>query len=73
MEEENKELAAGTVLRVFQEGYQIGERVLRPSMVVVARGGAKPAKPTADTPSQAGPAANDDLPPPSDTDPAGQR
>jgi molecular chaperone GrpE len=71
MEEENKDIAAGTVLRVFQEGYQIGERILRPSMVVVARGGAKPEKPAADSPSPAGPAANDDVPPPSETDPAG--
>ena len=39
MEEENKDIAAGTVLRVFQEGYKIGDRVLRPTMVVVARGG----------------------------------
>lgn len=46
MEEENKEVPAGTVVRVLQEGYQIGDRVLRPSMVVVARGGAKPVKVT---------------------------
>lgn len=44
MEQENKDVAAGSVLQVFQEGYQIGERVLRPSMVVVARGGFKPVK-----------------------------
>lgn len=61
MEEENVEIAAGTVLRVFQEGYQIGDRVLRPSMVVVAKGGAKPVKPTETT--DAPPAANDDVPP----------
>ena len=48
MEEENKEVAAGTVVRVLQEGYRIGDRVLRPSMVVVARGGFKPVKPAAD-------------------------
>ena len=60
MEEENKDVASGTVLRVFQEGYQIGGRVLRPTMVVVSRGGFKPVKsPNA----PAGPAANDDLPP----------
>ena len=47
MEEENKEVAAGTILKVFQEGYQIGDRVLRPSMVVVAKGGFKPVKPAA--------------------------
>lgn len=44
MEEEKKDVAAGTVLRVFQEGYQIGDRVLRPTMVVVARGGFRPVK-----------------------------
>jgi molecular chaperone GrpE len=44
MEEENKEVATGTVVRVLQEGYRIGDRVLRPSMVAVARGGAKPVK-----------------------------
>lgn len=64
MEEENRDAAAGTVLRVFQEGYQIGDRVLRPSMVVVARGGFKPVK-TPD-PATAPPAANDDVPPPAD-------
>ena len=30
MEEENKDIAAGTVLRVFQEGYQIGEPAAAP-------------------------------------------
>lgn len=42
MEEENKDVPAGTVLKVFQQGYQIGERVLRPSMVVVSKGGGQP-------------------------------
>jgi molecular chaperone GrpE len=49
MEEENKDVAAGTITRVLQEGYRIGDRVLRPSMVVVARGGFKPMKPANDT------------------------
>lgn len=44
MEQPNKEVPSGTILQVFQEGYRIGDRVLRPSMVVVARGGAKPQK-----------------------------
>lgn len=48
MEEEDKSVAAGTVLKVFQEGYQIESRVLRPAMVVVSRGGAKPVKPAAE-------------------------
>jgi molecular chaperone GrpE len=34
---------AGTVAQVIQPGYMIGERVLRPAMVAVAKGGPKPA------------------------------
>lgn len=33
---------AGTVVQVMQEGYVIGDRILRPAMVGVARGGPKP-------------------------------
>ncbi|MCB1511827.1 MAG: nucleotide exchange factor GrpE [Hyphomicrobiaceae bacterium] len=44
MEREDKSVAAGTVLQVFQEGFRIEDRVLRPAMVVVARGGFKPVK-----------------------------
>ncbi len=45
METHNAEVAAGTVLQVFQAGYLIDDRVLRPAMVSVATGGAKAAKP----------------------------
>ena len=45
MEEQNPDLPSGSVSKVFQLGYMIEDRVLRPAMVVVARGGAKPAKP----------------------------
>ena len=34
---------SGTVVQVVQGGYTIGERVLRPALVAVAKGGAKPA------------------------------
>ena len=34
---------AGTVVQVMQTGFKIGERILRPAMVGVAKGGAKPA------------------------------
>jgi molecular chaperone GrpE len=34
---------AGTVVQVVQAGYTIGERVLRPALVGVSKGGAKPA------------------------------
>ena len=38
---------AGTVAQVVQAGYTIGERVLRPALVAVSKGGAKPAAPPA--------------------------
>ena len=34
---------SGTVVQVMQDGYLIGDRILRPAMVGVARGGPKPA------------------------------
>lgn len=49
METHNPDVPAGTVLQVFQPGYLIDDRVLRPAMVVVAAGGAKAAKPQAKT------------------------
>jgi molecular chaperone GrpE len=33
----------GTVVQVVQSGYKIGDRVLRPAMVAVSKGGLKPA------------------------------
>lgn len=39
MEIENPAVPAGTVVQVFQSGFSIEDRVLRPAMVVVARGG----------------------------------
>lgn len=39
----NPDVPAGTVVQVVQPGYSIGERVLRPAMVGVAKGGPKPA------------------------------
>jgi molecular chaperone GrpE len=62
METENRDVAAGTILQVFEPGYLIEDRVLRPAMVVVARGGFKPMK--APDPK---PAANDDPGPASAT------
>jgi len=44
-------LPAGTVAKVMQAGYLIGERVLRPALVAVAKGGPKAAA--------TGPSAND--------------
>jgi molecular chaperone GrpE len=56
MEQDMPEVPAGTILQVLQPGYLIEDRVLRPAMVVTAKGGSKPAKP-ADAPAAA---ANDD-------------
>ena len=39
----NDQVASGTVVQVVQTGYAIGDRVLRPALVGVAKGGAKPA------------------------------
>jgi molecular chaperone GrpE len=39
----NPDVPAGTVVQVMQTGYAIGDRVLRPAMVGVARGGPKAA------------------------------
>lgn len=44
MEVQNPDVAAGTVMQVFQPGYVIEDRVLRPAMVVVAKGGGKPGR-----------------------------
>ena len=40
-------LPAGSVAQVIQPGYLIGDRVLRPALVVVAKGGPKSAEPPA--------------------------
>jgi molecular chaperone GrpE len=37
----NPDVPAGTVVQVVQTGYSIGERVLRPALVGVAKGGPK--------------------------------
>ena len=67
MEQEDRTVPSGTVLQVYQPGYVIAERVLRPAMVVVARGGPKPVKPGAEAGSADQEAA---APQDADTDPA---
>ena len=42
MEQEDASVAHGTVIQVIQAGYQLADRVLRPAMVIVAKGGVKP-------------------------------
>ncbi len=61
---DNPDVPAGTILQVVQAGYMIGDRLLRPAHVGVARGGPKPgvapesAEEPGDLPASA--AANDD-------------
>lgn len=55
MELQDPEVAPGTILEVFQPGYLIDDRVLRPAMVVVAKGGQKPAKTDPEQPSSTDP------------------
>jgi molecular chaperone GrpE len=47
MEQEDPSVPAGTVLQVYQPGYMIADRVLRPAMVVVSKGGPKAGAKTA--------------------------
>ena len=44
MEREDASVPHGTVLQVFQPGFMIGDRCLRPAMVVVSSGGSKAGK-----------------------------
>jgi len=48
-------VAPGTVVQVVQAGYKIGDRVLRPALVGVSKGGIKPAVPEAPTNDNAQP------------------
>jgi molecular chaperone GrpE len=50
-EMEDPTVPSGTVVQVMQAGYLIGERVLRPALVAVSKGGAK-APPANDNPNQ---------------------
>ena len=50
----NAEVPNNTVVQVVQAGYVIGERVLRPAMVGVAKGGPKPAPKDASTEAEPG-------------------
>ena len=58
-EVDNKDVPDGSIVEVMQAGYVIGDRILRPAMVGVAKGGEKLARPAA---ADAPKAANDDAP-----------
>lgn len=63
METQNADVPSGTIIQVLQAGYMIEDRVLRPAMVVVAKGGPKPAAADPTVPKS----ANDDTPPNGET------
>ena len=44
---------SGMVMQVIQPGYMIGERILRPALVAVSKGGGKPATVDSDRPDSA--------------------
>ena len=53
------DVPSGTIVEVYQAGYMLEERVLRPAMVGVAQGGPKPSAP----PEATAPPANENTPP----------
>lgn len=62
-EVETEDVAEGTIVEVVQRGYVIAERVLRPALVGVSKGGPKQPKPEpAEATAEAPQAANDDTP-----------
>jgi len=62
MEVQRTDVPAGTVVQVFQAGYTIEERVLRPAMVAVSKGGAKAAQAAEAAPGSAVPPAANENP-----------
>ena len=63
MEIQRSDVPAGTVVQVFQAGFTIEDRVLRPAMVAVAKGGPKPAQAPDGTAGPATPPPASEAPP----------
>lgn len=59
MQHERPDVPQGTILQVFQAGYIIEERVIRPAVVVTAKGGPKQGRPDAGNGTESTPAAED--------------
>jgi molecular chaperone GrpE len=59
MQHDRSDVPQGTILQVFQAGYVIEERVIRPAVVVTAKGGPKPGKPDAGNSPESAPPAED--------------
>lgn len=64
MEIQRSDVPAGTVVQVFQAGFTIEDRVLRPAMVSVAKGGPKPAQAPEGNAGPAQPPPANENPPP---------
>ena len=62
MEIARSDVPTGTIVQVFQAGFMIEDRVLRPAMVAVAKGGPRPA-PAEGSPDPTAPPANENPPP----------
>jgi molecular chaperone GrpE len=65
MEIQRTDVAAGTVVQVFQAGFTIEDRMLRPAMVAVAKGGPKPSQAPEGPAGPAAPPPANENPPPS--------
>jgi len=63
MEIQRTDMPAGTAVQVFQAGYTIEDRVLRPAMVAVSKGGPKATPAPEAPPGAPPPAAGQDTPP----------
>jgi molecular chaperone GrpE len=59
-EVDDKDVAEGTIVEVVQAGYVIADRILRPAMVGIAKGGEKQKRSEKEAPEPAHQAANDD-------------
>jgi len=58
MEIQRTDVPSGTAVQVFQAGYTIGDRVLRPAMVAVSKGGPRPTPAGGSGPASAPPAGD---------------
>jgi molecular chaperone GrpE len=64
MEIQRSDVPSGTIVQIFQAGFMIEDRVLRPAMVAVAKGGPKPAQPAEGAAGPATPPPANENPPP---------
>ena len=64
MEIARSDVPSGTIVQVFQAGFMIEDRVLRPAMVAVAKGGPKPAPTPEGSAAPGAPSPANENPPP---------